>query len=147
MAWYRKPYKIIKSRKDLTQKELADILGVEPPTVNRYLKGGRDVGINKIKIIAEYVGLSLLELILDEINQPMLIQHVKAANKFNDPDRAAEINRFLSIIEDREPKELDILLKSLEARVSTYANEESESEHESIQVKKTTGQQEAVNSR
>ena len=48
---------------DITQKELAEIVGVSAPTVNDWVKAKKYPRIDKIEIMAEYFGILKSDLI------------------------------------------------------------------------------------
>lgn len=57
-------------KKNLTQRELADIVGVSQPTVNEWLMGKKYPRINKIDRMADYFGILKSDLIEDKKNNP-----------------------------------------------------------------------------
>lgn len=54
-----------------TQKELAEIIGVAPPTLNEWLKGKKYPRIDKIEKLANYFGILKSDLIEDKGKQEL----------------------------------------------------------------------------
>lgn len=61
---YLRNLKAIRNQRGLTQSQLADILGIEQPTVQRY-EGGRSPSLSQAIEIADALGVSLNELVSD----------------------------------------------------------------------------------
>ena len=57
--------------RNMTQKELAEIVGVSAPTVNEWLKGKKYPRIDKVEIMANYFNILKSDLIEDKTNQPI----------------------------------------------------------------------------
>ncbi len=55
-------------RKGISQKELADIIGVSAPAFNDWIKGRKYPRIDKIELIANYFGIQKSDLIEDKDN-------------------------------------------------------------------------------
>lgn len=58
--------KIARIKKGLTQKQLAEIVGTSPATINKAEKGKIDIRIGTLKKISKALGVSISELIEDE---------------------------------------------------------------------------------
>lgn len=58
--------KIARIKKELTQKQLAEITGVSPATINKVEKGKIDIRIGTLKKIAKALDVSISELIEEE---------------------------------------------------------------------------------
>ena len=59
--------KLYRENRKLTQKEVAEVLGVEPATVSKYESGANEPNIESLKCLAELFEVSLDELLSDEI--------------------------------------------------------------------------------
>ena len=60
-----KRIKILRERANMTQAELAILLGVNENTISNYERGEREPSIDNLKRIAEIFGVSVDELIAD----------------------------------------------------------------------------------
>ncbi len=49
--------KRFREQKQMSQKQLADALGVQPTTISRYERGSRQISVDKAKKIAEFLGV------------------------------------------------------------------------------------------
>lgn len=49
--------KRFREQKHMSQKQLADALGVQPTTISRYERGARQISVDKAKRIAEFLGV------------------------------------------------------------------------------------------
>jgi transcriptional regulator with XRE-family HTH domain len=49
--------KFLREQKHMSQKELADALGVQPTSISRYERGVRKLSVEKAKRIAEILGV------------------------------------------------------------------------------------------
>lgn len=58
--------KLYRENRKLTQKEVAEVLGVEPATVSKYESGALEPNIESLKCLAELFEVSLDELLSDE---------------------------------------------------------------------------------
>ena len=56
---YNKIRDVLKSSSGLSQKGLAEAMGVNPAAVNRMLHGARNIKINEVPIIEDYLGIKL----------------------------------------------------------------------------------------
>lgn len=54
---------------DKTQKEMADIVGVSPPTFHDWLKGKKMPRMNNVQKLADYFGVALSDLIEDKVTK------------------------------------------------------------------------------
>ena len=59
LMWYM-------NEKGITQKELAEVVGVSPPSVNEWIKAKKYPRIDKIEIMANYFGILKSDLIEDK---------------------------------------------------------------------------------
>ena len=60
--------KLYREKHNMTQKEIARILGVEPGTISKYELGITEPNIEPIKKLAEIFNVTIDELIRDEKN-------------------------------------------------------------------------------
>ena len=67
MAWSREVFaknlNMYMQRKGITQKELAEIVGVSAPTMNEWIKAKKTPRMNKIEMLADYFGILKSDLI------------------------------------------------------------------------------------
>ena len=56
--------KELRARKDLTQSEVADKIGVSPQTYNAWEKDISNVSISKVKALADFFGVTIGEIFL-----------------------------------------------------------------------------------
>lgn len=56
--------KELRARKNLTQSEVADKIGVSPQTYNAWEKDISNVSISKVKALAEFYGVTIGEIFL-----------------------------------------------------------------------------------
>lgn len=61
-------------RKNKTQKELAEIVGVSPPTINDWIKGKKYPRIDKIEVLANYFGILKSDLIEEKTEEHRQMQ-------------------------------------------------------------------------
>ena len=58
-----KQIKLARIKKDLTQKQLGDLVGVSPATINRIELGKQSIKLDILKKIADILEVSINELI------------------------------------------------------------------------------------
>lgn len=58
--------KIARIKKGLTQKQLAEIVGSSPATINKIEKGKADIRVGTLKKIAKALDISIAELFENE---------------------------------------------------------------------------------
>lgn len=58
--------KIARIKKGLTQKQLAEIVGSSPATINKIEKGKADIRVGTLKKIAKALDISIAELFKNE---------------------------------------------------------------------------------
>lgn len=56
----------IRRLRGLTQAELAEMIGVEQPTISRFEKGSEAVTLRLIRQVADALGVTVADLFLDE---------------------------------------------------------------------------------
>lgn len=56
----------IRRQRGLTQSELADMIGVEQPTISRLEKGSDAVTLRLVKQVADALGVTVADLFLDD---------------------------------------------------------------------------------
>lgn len=75
------------NEKGITQKELAEIVRVSPPSVNEWIKAKKYPRIDKIEIMANYFGILKSDLIEDKrMKEQPEEMAVLAASIMRDPD-------------------------------------------------------------
>ena len=67
---------------DRSQRELAEVVGMQPSVLSRALKGERAFNMSELVEIADYLGARLEELLFDE--QPAFVMRGVAVNKATD---------------------------------------------------------------
>lgn len=85
-------------RKGISQKELAEIVGVSAPTVNDWLKAKKYPRIDKIEIMANYFGILKSDLI-EEKSEEYQKMHEKNSTITDIIVRLRTDEDFLSLVE------------------------------------------------
>ena len=101
-AWskevFAKNLRYYMDRKGITQKELAEIVGVSAPTVNEWLKAKKYPRIDKIEILADYFGILKSDLIEEKPVERKEVQ--KKADTITDVVlRMKTDSEFLELVE------------------------------------------------
>lgn len=81
--------------KGITQRELADVVGVSAPTVNDWIKAKKYPRIDRIEIMAKYFGILKSDLIEDErMREEPEEMAILAASIIMDPDLLDMIQKY-----------------------------------------------------
>lgn len=93
-----KNLKIYMEKKGITQKELAEIVGVAPSSVNDWLRAKKYPRIDKIEIMAQYFGILKSDLIEDKsMKENPDEMAVLAASILRDPELLEMIKKFRNL--------------------------------------------------
>ncbi|MFT9496303.1 helix-turn-helix domain-containing protein [Anaerosolibacter sp.] len=92
--------KELRSKKDMTQQDLANLLNVSPSTVGMYEQGRRDPDTNTIKFLSDYFNVST-DYLLGQTNMKNPADHIHEAVK-DDP----ELAEFWDEMKERESLQL-----------------------------------------
>jgi len=139
----------LRKEKGLTQQEMAQIAGVGIVQIRRYEKGTASPTLEVIKNIANNLGASTDELILDKTDEPVsykildrtLLEQFKLVSKLNPHDKDAiktilESMIIKSRLEEIMPSETDIAwsgeMHEVVSELRTGAEEYSEEEINNI---------------
>ena len=95
---FAKNLRMYMERKGITQKELAEIIGVSAPTMNDYLKANKYPRIDKIERMANYFGILKSDLI-EEKNEERFEMHKKNDTITDVIIRMRTDSNFLSVVE------------------------------------------------
>lgn len=95
---FAKNLRMYMERKGITQKELAEIIGVSAPTMNDYLKANKYPRIDKIERMANYFGILKSDLI-EEKNEERFEMHKKNDTITDVIIRMRTDSDFLSVVE------------------------------------------------
>ena len=94
-------------RSGMSQKELAEIVGVAASTFNDWMKGKKYPRIDKIEILANYFGILKSDLIEDKDKNASPEEHTLSEGE------KMVLELFRKIPEDRQPEALDLLRLAL----------------------------------
>lgn len=115
---FAKNLKRYMDKKDKTQKELAEILGVSATTINDWVKAKKYPRIDKIELLADYFGILKSDLIEDKGEEHLEMQ--KKNDTLTDVVIKARTNEdLLSILEklntldEEQLKSLNLVLYGL----------------------------------
>ena len=95
---FAKNLKIQMERKGKSQKELAEIVGVSPSTMNEWLKAKKFPRIDKIEIMSNYFGILKSDLIEDKSEEHRTMQQ-KNSTLADLTIRMRTDTDFLSLVE------------------------------------------------
>lgn len=112
MAWskdiFAKNLKGHIDKKGISQKELAEIVGVSAPTMNEWIKGKKFPRMNKVEILADYFGILKSDLIEEKSEEHKRMQQKNDA--ITDIIlRLRTDNDFLCIVKDLNDLDSDKL--------------------------------------
>jgi transcriptional regulator with XRE-family HTH domain len=65
-----------KATKGMTQKKLAQIMGVSPQYINKVVKGKENLTLETISKIEEVLGVQLIEVMLPETSQSIIVEDI-----------------------------------------------------------------------
>lgn len=94
--------KAARERKNMTQKEVADSIGVAKSTYSLYESGQREPNVQTIKKIADTLNVSADDL-LGLTNEPQTIAAHFDGNEFTE-DELDEIRQFAEFVKNRKSK-------------------------------------------
>lgn len=95
MSNFSENLRLQRQKKNLSQEELGNLIGVSGVTIMRYEKGTREPKLETIKKIANALKIPVSELI--DINSPIID---KATNRFISGKHPEEIETYGDIIDD-----------------------------------------------
>jgi transcriptional regulator with XRE-family HTH domain len=94
------------SKKGISQRELAEIIGVSAPTINEWVKGKKYPRINKVEKLATYFGCLKSDLIEDKEKQSdeselsmRKREFIKRVEKMTD-EQLDRLERILALVEN-----------------------------------------------
>ena len=93
--------KMLRTARDLTQRELADALGYSRAAVTQIEKGDVDLPLSRLKQIAEFFDVSVSELIGEDSSRKISLKDLVFLGKVRG-DLDAEQQKFVEMVVDRE---------------------------------------------
>ncbi|MFK7799220.1 MAG: helix-turn-helix transcriptional regulator [Aureispira sp.] len=102
--------KKLREQHGLQQKQVADVLGVDPANYNRIEKGERNITLDMLLKAAKFFGLSLDEIVypdkqlnnIEEAVETSLIARIRSIEDLDEEDKETILNVIDAIIERKK---------------------------------------------